>query len=433
MQSTLDQHLSIYERHLEELESKLADQNAQLEDVAKMGLMITSLLDLESVLAAMMEIAVRTLDGEVGCIILQEDDRQTARISWGVDRELLRSIKVEGDTDIVDWIMKTGQAIVLGKTTIRGPEKVRINTLIAAPLISRETPFGVLIVINRASGQPFTDDDKLRIQLLVRFASVAIENANLLKSKLLAQKLEQELELARTVQNTLLPSASEQFGNAEIEAVYAPAGHLSGDYYDIIKLADDEFVVIVGDVSSKGVPAALMMAAIRSVFRIEATRKDDLAVMVSRLNTFLCEQVLHSKNMFVSLAYCHFNLRDMLCTYVNAGHLPPVHFRSSTNDVVEWRTGGTVIGQFSDFQYKSESVKINEGDKILFYTDGVSESENSSAELFGRPRVREFLQQNSALGVAALNQKLLDAVKLHRLGTDPAQFDDTTVLTVGIL
>ena len=433
MLSLSTDHLAIYERRLDELEMKLADQSAQLEDVARTGLMITSILELESVLAAIMEMAIRTVGGEVGCIILLDDNALHTRVSWGVNRKTLSEIRMPDGAQIVEWVMQSGEIALLNSVPHNASDTVRIDSIIAAPLIARNTPVGVLVVINKVSEPGFSEDDKLRVQMLVRFAAVAIENAELLKSKLRSQKLEQELEVARTVQQTLLPQTSATFTKARIEAAYIPAGLVGGDYFDIIPLGENEFVIIVGDVSNKGVPAALMMAAVRSVFRMEAGKNRPLDELLTGMNRFLCEQVLHSKNMFISLAYCYFNLNQMSCTYVNAGHLPPLHFRKADGTVTEWRIGGTLIGQFPDLDYRCETITIGTGDKVLLYTDGVSESENASEELFGRSRVRDFVVRNHAMDTSVFTKELLREVEEFRAGSEGHQIDDTTVLVVEIL
>lgn len=432
MLSRIEDNLAIFEKRLYELELKLADQDSQLEDIARMGLMITSILDLESVLAAVMEMAVRTVGGEVGCIVLEENGRMSTRVSWGVDRETISLVRMEGDIDVINWVMQSGEVAVINDVPISEDARVKIDSILAAPLVSRDTSIGALVVINKDSDNGFTEDDKLRVQMLVRFAAVAIENANLMKSKLRSQKLEQELELARTVQQALLPDSSAVFEGAVIEAKYVPAGHVGGDYFDIIRLSDHEFVVIIGDVSNKGVPAALMMAAVRSVFRIEAGKNLKIDAMVTNLNTFLCDQVLRSKNMFLSLAYCYFNLSDMTCTFVNAGHLPPIHYQTQNQSVQEWRTGGVVLGQFPGYEYQCETVPLHSGDKVLFYTDGVSESENAEAELYGRSRLREFFRRNASQNPSQLTAQLLREVEEFRAVDANVQIDDTTVLVVEI-
>ncbi len=120
MLSRIEDNLAIFEKRLYELELKLADQDSQLEDVARMGLMITSILDLESVLAAVMEMAVRTVGGEVGCIVLEENGKLSTRVSWGVDRETISVIRMEGDIDVISWVMRSREVAVINEVPIYG-------------------------------------------------------------------------------------------------------------------------------------------------------------------------------------------------------------------------------------------------------------------------------------------------------------------------
>ncbi|MCC6961886.1 MAG: SpoIIE family protein phosphatase [candidate division Zixibacteria bacterium] len=432
MLSRIEDQIVLFERKLFDLESKLADQAAQLEDIARMGLMITSLIDLESVLAAMMEMAIRMVSGEVGSIMLIENERLQTRISWGVDDAVIAAIRMEDGRNIADWALATGEATILRELGEPASMHNRIESVIAVPVISKEKKIGVLVIVNKATGGEFDEEDRMRLQLLVRFAAVAIENASLIEEKLHAQKLEQELFLAHTVQHALLPAPSATFNRAIIEAAYIPAGQVGGDYYDIIKLTDDEFVVIVGDVTSKGVPAALLMAAVRSAFRLEAVRGRPVDQLITGLNQFLCEQVLRSENMFISVAYAHFNLAAGTCAYVNAGHLPPAHLQKESGQVREWRVGGTVLGQFADVTFKSETVELHAGDRILFYTDGVSESENQRGDLYGRQRVLHFLRNQSDAHPVQVTQRLMEELGVFRAGANRASLDDTTILAVEI-
>ncbi len=425
----IDTQMSEIERKLFDAEGQLAEQSAHLEDIAHMGMMITSLLDLEAVLAAMMEMAIRMVDGEVGSIMLVEDGKLQTRISWGLDSAAVNSIR-RGEVSIAEWALTRGESVACDLRN-RANRDQRIEAIAAVPVVSKEKKIGVLLVVNKASGEAFGADDVRRLEMLVRFAAVAIENASLMRERLERQKFEQELALAHQVQQTLLPAPSARFCRAAIEASYLPAGQVGGDYYDIIPLSDDEFIVIVGDVTNKGVPAALMMAATRSAFRLQAQRDLSPAELITDLNRFLCEHVLRAEAMFISLVFAHFDLKSGHCTYVNAGHLPPAHYKAATNTVVEWRIGGTVVGQFDDFVYQSETVALAGGDRILFYTDGVSECENQGSELYGRQRILSFMGGCRSLSPREIAQQLLADVERHRDGATK-NIDDTTVLVVEV-
>lgn len=432
MLSQLEDQMTLLERCLFDLESRIADQSMQLSEVATMGLMITSLVDIEKVLSAMMEMATRMVSGEVGCIMLMENGALQTKISWGLDDQIIRSIKIENDVDIATWTFQTGETMIINEFPEAQTRHGMIEAIISLPLATHEKQMGVLIIVNKTSGGPFTEDDRTVLETLVRFAAVAIENATLMQERLERQKLEQELMLARQVQQALLPAKPESFEHAIIDATYLPAGQVGGDYYDIIKLSAQEFVIIVGDVSNKGMPAALMMAAIRSVFRMEAGKNVEIAQMVTDLNSFLSDQVLKTENMFISLTYAYFNLRFMSCTFVNAGHLPPIHHHVDSHTLSLWKTGGVVLGQFPGFEYQSETISLKPGDKILFYTDGISECESPSQEMFGRDRLNAFLLKHASLSPEEFVESLTREVERFSGGSGRPQSDDITTLLIEI-
>ncbi|MCK4858463.1 MAG: SpoIIE family protein phosphatase [candidate division Zixibacteria bacterium] len=432
MLSHIEEQIRAFETKLYDIEDEPEKKSMQLEDVATMGLMITSLLDIEKVLSAMMEMAIRMVSGEVGCIMLRDNGSLQTKISWGPDDSAIQSIKMKDDIDVATWTYQTGETTVINEFPESETSCGNVQALIAVPLTARDKHIGVLIVVNKISGGPFTDDDQMMLETLVRFAAVAIENASLLEKQLKQQKLEQEMTLARQVQQALLPARSEALAGAIIETVYRPAGPVGGDYFDIIKLSGHEFMVIVGNVSNKGMPAALMMAVIRSVFRMEMGKNIEIHQQISDLNTFLCDQVLKTENMFISLTYAYFNLHSRSCTYVNAGHLPPIHYSTGDSDIKLWKTGGIILGQFPDFQFKSDTVKLKSGDKILFYTDGISECEDGHGGMYGRERLHQFVVAHGDLPTANLLQKILADVDDYATDLGDVQTDDITALLVEI-
>lgn len=428
MSSNIINEIDELETRVVDLETLLQTKTAQLEDSTTMGLMLTTMLDIEKILSAMMEMAIRTVNAEVGCIMLKDGDTLKTRISWGLDDHVVSSVRIDDDLDIANWVFREGRGIVLSEFPPQNNFAGQISSAMAVPLTTHEKTIGVVVIVNKVTGDPFGSNDQQSLESLVRFAAVAIENANLMAEKLKKQKMEQELELAHEVQQALLPRSDETFTRAVLEASYEPAGQVGGDYYDIIRLSDDRFVVIVGDVSNKGVPAALMMTAVRSVFRLQTGHGGEIEKKIRELNTFLCDQVLRTENMFISLTYACFDLEKMICRYVNAGHLPPVHFRKSKNDLYLWKRGGVILGQFPNFSFQSEDVKLNRGDRILFYTDGINESENAAGELYGRERLHRFVLDNSSLKPAEFNNKLISTVRSFSNGA--TETDDITLLMV---
>ncbi|MFH2055247.1 MAG: GAF domain-containing SpoIIE family protein phosphatase [bacterium] len=426
---------STAERRLFDLENAVIDQQSRLDDIATMGLVITRLLDIDEVLSATMEMATRVVGGEVGCILLSEEGELRKRVSWGLDDSVLKQVSFEDHPSLVEWVFASGETGVLNQIPPAESARGALIEIIAAPLQSRDKHIGVVVVVNKIEGTGFSESDRILLETVVRFAAVAIDNANLLKQQLRQQQLEQELALAREVQQALLPPRSALFDGARVETVYRPAGQVGGDYFDVIKLSEKEFVVVVGDVSNHGVPAALQMAAVRSVFRMQMAKGQKCDMLMQEINDFLCEQVFKPDSSFITLVTAHFDLESMKCVYVNAGHLPPLQFGAAAARPREWRTGGTFLGQFPEFQYRCEEVSLTPGEKIFFYTDGISESESLQAEMFGRERVERVLQRHfessGQVCLEALVREVDRFVGSHR--PDFEQSDDITALVVEIV
>lgn len=421
-------------RRLFELESAVIDQQTRLDDIATMGLVITRLLDIDEVLSATMEMATRVVGGEVGCILLEVEGELRKRVSWGLDDSILKQVSYKDHASLVDWVFRSGEAAVLNEILPQESAQGAIIEIIAAPLQSREKHIGVVVVVNKIEGNGFSDADRALLETVVRFASVAIDNANLLKQQLRQQQLEQELALAREVQQALLPPRSAEFEGARVETLYRPAGQVGGDYFDVIRLSPQEFLVVVGDVSNHGVPAALQMAAVRSVFRMQTDKGRSCDLLMHEVNQFLCEQVFKPDSSFITLVTAHFDLKNMKCVYVNAGHLPPLQFAVGTEKPREWRTGGTFLGQFPEFEYKCEEVDLHPGEKVFFYTDGISESESPTGEMFGRERVERILRRNLEQPgqecLAGLVREIDRFVGAHQ--PEFQQSDDITALVVEV-
>lgn len=426
--ANIGEQISELQKRITELEGGLESKAVELEYVATTGLMITSLLDIDQVLSAMMDMAIRTVSGEVGCILLNREKGLEAAVSWGLDRQVVDSIQMRDGSGIVSWVQAHGQPAVINQPSSVEKRSERVNSAIAVPLMAHDRQIGVLIIVNRVDGGEFTDSNLKMLETLVRFAAVAIENAKLLAQELQQQRLQHELELAKQVQQALLPERVAQLPHARIEAIYQPAGKIGGDYFDLIPLCEGEFVVIVGDVSSKGVPAALLMTAVRSLFRMETMRGIDVVELIGRLNSFLCEQVFTPNSMFVTLVYVYFNLGEGTCTYCNAGHLPPLHL--SETGLTRWKSSGTALGLFSDSEFGAETVSLSAGDRILFYTDGVTEACDSQGDLYGTARLQEKFIARKALPASDQLAAMLKDVRSFQLRAEDPNLDDLTILMV---
>jgi sigma-B regulation protein RsbU (phosphoserine phosphatase) len=206
------------------------------------------------------------------------------------------------------------------------------------------------------------------------------------KGTIALQQQEEELKRAREIQQMLLPSKLPQLPGAQISGAWQPAREVSGDYFDVIQLDERRIGICVGDVAGKGITAALLMANLQASFRAFATADATPQVVCTKLNKFLCANIASGK--FVSFFYAVLDAQTRTLVYENAGHCPGLLIREN-GTVESLRGGGAVLGALPDWVYQDYNAQLQAGDKLLLWTDGITEAENAQLEEFGEERLLE--------------------------------------------
>jgi hypothetical protein len=239
------------------------------------------------------------------------------------------------------------------------------------------------------------------------------------------ERLEQELRVARFIQQTLLPQELPVLPCWELATHYQPARELGGDFYDCLTLPDDRLGLIVGDVADKGVPAALVMATTRSVLRGAIEQVVSPGWVLERANDLLCRDI--PPNRFITCLYAILDPQTGHLQYANAGHdLPYVRH---TDGVSELRATGMPLGLLPGMRYEEKSATLLPGEHVLFYTDGLVEAHDAQRDMFGFPRLRRLVAQHPAGDGAELIRFLL--AELERFtGIAWEQEDDITLVTL---
>jgi len=238
------------------------------------------------------------------------------------------------------------------------------------------------------------------------------------------QKLENEISIAREVQEQLFPRSLPTLPGLQLAAVCRPARVVSGDYYDFIKLSPSRVAIALADISGKGIFAALLMASLQAALRSTAAMdgKDGTASLVSRLNSHVFKNT--SDDRYATFFYAVYDSDTMLLTYTNAGHLAP--FFVSDAGVQSLDTGGTVVGLFEEYPYVQGTVKVEPGSLLVAFSDGLTEPENVYGEEFGMMRVKDEILRQRTIAPQRLAENLIAAAE-QWAGT-PEQADDITVV-----
>lgn len=299
-----------------------------------------------------------------------------------------------------------------------------LSTLI--PMNTQHQLRGVLCLGQRIGGERFDTSELEYLHALANITISALENARLVKDTIERQRLEQELTVAKIIQNGLLPKALPSPSGYEVAAVNESSQQVGGDYYDVIALSAHEYVLAIADVAGKGVPAALLMANMQAALRTIAPLRLPLPDATARMNA-----VIHANtgvDKFITFFWGVLDTQAHTLSYVNAGHNPPylLHADGSMRALTE---GGLILGVLDPPPpYASETVSLTPGDTMVSYTDGVSEAMSKDMEEFGDETLRTLLQSNRSLSAHLLLESVRDEILAFTEGAQ--QSDDITMLIV---
>ena len=232
----------------------------------------------------------------------------------------------------------------------------------------------------------------------------------------------QELEIAKQVQARLFPQSFPALHSLEFAGVCRQARHVGGDYYDFLHLGEDRIGLVIGDISGKGIAAALLMANLQANLRSQCAMAADLRRLLCSVNELFCENTADAS--FATLFFAEFDNATRRIRYVNCGHLPPLVLRSD-DSVLRLKATATVMGAFKQWDCDLEECQLCQGDTLALYTDGITESFNSHDEEFGEHRLLEVLRRNRNLDSESLLNAVVDEVRQF---SPHEQHDDITLI-----
>lgn len=242
------------------------------------------------------------------------------------------------------------------------------------------------------------------------------------------ERILQELEIARRIQQSFIPEACPILKDMEFAATTMPAKEVGGDFYDFIPISKDKLGLVIADVSGKGVPAALFMALTRALIRANAVRNPTTANAIKQTNELILENA--KQGMFVTLFYAILDKEKKTFNYVNAGHNPPILLKKSTDDIILLEAKGIALGVLEDIELEEKEIELESGDMIVLYTDGIIDAINDQEKEFGEEMLLNLISENYTMSALDLINKIKHEV-IAFTGDQP-QFDDFTLVILKV-
>jgi len=426
--------------------NEAATQELSTIDKLRMLLDITKKISRSLNLQEVLDLVMDTLDELIpydaaGIFVIQCRDKQL--LPDGEEPCEFKSEAVRGyDIDeLSDLHLKLGEgfigSVALNAAPIISPDvrndPVYINARdktrseMVAPIISNDEVIGVFD-LESDELNAYSNDDLEVLMLLASQVAIIIEKVMLHEQLIEKKRLQGQLEVARQVQLELLPAHDPELPGYDISAYNFPTEEVSGDYYDWVRIYEDQIGIVIADVSGKGVPAAILMAFLRSSLRAATHIGYATNVSLSKVNYLLWESI--ERNQFVTAFHAILDASNRTLTYSNAGHNPPL-LMNAKGEVSFIEDGEQPLGMFPETRYHQYSLMLEPGDILVLYTDGVTEAENPDGVEFGRDRLVQGVKENRDRPARELIASLELAVLAWTANRGPT--DDVTFFVIKAL
>ena len=417
---------------LEEENKRLRNAIAELSIINDIATTINSTQPVEQIVDIIVKKCVKHLNVEQGAIMLldESDKEKPLHTMIREQQSSLDLLPYRFDAQLTGWMLKNQEPLLVNN--LKEDERFKdlvdkttpIESFLSVPLRVKNKMQGILTVFNKRSIEKFSSNDQKLLSIIASQSSQIIENARLLEEERNLRVMQEEMKLARQTQLNLLPKEIPKIPGYSIAAKTISAKEVGGDYYDIIKIDNKHFAFCLGDVTGKGMPAAMLMSNIQATLRAQIQNEYSLAESLFRTSNLLYARTEPSK--FVTLFLGTLGSESNEVYFSNAGHDPPFHFAGG--ELNNLKTGGILLGAFPDAKYEQEKIIMNPGDLLILFSDGITEAMNHENKEFSEEKLIDVIRNNIDTAPELLIEKIVAAVKEHSGST--AQSDDITLMII---
>jgi len=404
--------------------------------LSKVGAALLSPAELDEVLNQILDLIFEAVEAERAYLMLREEEGADGLVcklaSFRHGRPPGPEREVHISASIVDEVFGHGRPVLTSDAQADARFKDRhsiilsgVRSVMAAPLALNERILGLLYVDSPAAANVFTEDDLRMLVTIATIAAIKVEHALLLEERLRHERLLQELTNAREIQSRLLPLVAPPTPGYEVAGASFPCGEVGGDYFDYIDRGEGRLLLALGDVSGKGLDAALLMASLHAALRVQAGMGVSLPDLLAGVNRFLHGS--SPANRFVTLIAAELDPARHRLVYVSAGHNPALLIRDS-GQLVELPASGLPLGVQAEVAYEEREVRFAPGDVLVIYSDGISEAVNGDGEEFTAERLVAVVRQYHGALASELQE-----LSMQELGTflgTASRTDDATLIVV---
>lgn len=399
-----------------------------LETVAEIARQLVQNRPLEEFLQIVLQLCVEKTNAERAALLLIDESGRLVPRAFFSNTNTAAAFTISNS--IAQKSLDERQSILVEDAIADGNQdlsesvfNLRIRSAICTPLWKDDKTIGVLYVDTSLPDRLFGEIDLLFFSSLSGMLAEKIEISILGEIAKDKQRLDAELIIASEIQSMLFPRTLPQIDGYQLSAVNYPCTEVGGDYYDIVR-TDESYGIAIGDVTGKGVGAAMLMSNLQALLRSRASEFSDPSKLLARMNTDLFERV--GSDRFVTFCYLILNPETGAIRYANAGHNRPLWRQSG--EVVALEVSGLPLGIFAQSDYSHYLIYLQPGESLLLYSDGITECENRGGELFGEARLEEIVAQSAELSAQQLIAEVFSAVDAFR--SEQAYSDDMTLVVL---
>ncbi len=417
-----------------EIDRQVRDLKALL-DVSKA---ISREAHLDDLLQVIMDKATEVIDADRSSLFLYDESRNELWSKIAQKLGKIKEIRFPVGVGIAGEVAKSREVINI-KDAYADPrfnpdfdKKTGYHTtsILCLPMISIDGDLvGVIQVLNKKGGGAFDKRDESLLEALGAHAAVALERARLTEAYVEKQRIDEALKLARDIQMSILPKRFPPFPERdefEIFAAIEPAKEVGGDFYDFFFVDRDNLCFCIGDVSGKGIPAALFMAVTKTLIKAKTSKGMYPDEILSYVNKELC--VDNDASMFVTIFCGILNTRTGEVLYCNAGHNPPYIFTKARGVEILASKTGMALGVYEEAKHTTRTVTLASGDRIFLYTDGVTEAMDINGNFYTDERLKKFLENQKIIDIEERLRNTLNDLKIFASGAPQA--DDITLMEI---